>query len=62
MPIIRIASRPTTKEQRTILAKEIHEKIVEILKVPDEAVTIVFEDLPLDKFAVGGKLASEWLK
>ncbi|MGE5529798.1 MAG: tautomerase family protein [Patescibacteria group bacterium] len=60
MPILRISLwSGRTREQKAELAKALTDTMVEVAKVPTEAVTIQFEDLPKENWATGGKLHSE---
>jgi len=60
MPILRVclwAGR--TKEQKAELAKALTDTMVKVAKVPPEAVTIMFEELPKENWASKGVLHSE---
>jgi len=51
-----------TKEQKAELAKALTDTMVEVGKVPAQAVTIQFEDLPKENWATAGKLHTELFK
>lgn len=60
MPILRVSLwSGRTREQKAELAKALTEVMVQVAKVPPEAVTIQFEDLPKENWAAGGKLHTE---
>ena len=46
-----------TKEQKAELAKAITDATVKVLEAPPEAVHVVFQDIPKEDWAVGGKLS-----
>jgi 4-oxalocrotonate tautomerase len=48
-----------TKEQKAELAKAITEALVSIAKTHAEHVTVVFEDVAKENWAIGGVLSSE---
>ena len=63
MPILRVSLwTGRTKDQKAQLAKALTETMVDVAKVPAEAVTIQFEELPQENWATGGKLHSELFK
>jgi len=60
MPLLRVSMWPgRTVEQKARLAKALTDTMMEVAKVPAEAVTIQFEDLPKENWATAGKLHSE---
>jgi 4-oxalocrotonate tautomerase len=60
MPIIRISLwSGRTKEQKAELARALTETMEKVGKVPPEAVTIMFEELPKENWATKGILHSE---
>ena len=60
MPILRVSLwSGRTKEQKAELAKALTDTMVKVAKVPPEAVTIMFEELPKDNWASKGILHSE---
>ena len=63
MPILRVSLwTGRTKQQKAELAKALTDTMVDVAKVPAEAVTIQFEELPQENWATGGKLHSELFK
>ncbi|GBD11728.1 2-hydroxymuconate tautomerase [bacterium HR23] len=60
MPIVRIEMWPgRTKAQKAELARVITEAMVTIAHTTPEAVIVVFEEVPKENWAQGGRLASE---
>lgn len=60
MPILRVSLwSGRTKESKAELAKALTDTMVKVAKVPPEAVTIMFEELPKENWASGGVLHSE---
>ncbi len=60
MPILRVSLwSGRTKEQKAELAKVLTDAMVKVAKVPPEAVTVMFEELPKDNWASKGILHSE---
>ena len=60
MPIVRVSLwSGRTKEQKAELAKALTDTRVEVAKVPAEAVTVLFEELPKESWATRGRLHSE---
>lgn len=60
MPIVRVEMwEGRTKEQKAELAKAITEALVSIAKTHAEHVTVVFEDVAKENWAIGGVLSSE---
>jgi 4-oxalocrotonate tautomerase len=60
MPILRVSLwAGRTKEQKAELAKALTDAMVKVAKVPPEAVTIMFEELPKENWASRGVLHSE---
>jgi 4-oxalocrotonate tautomerase len=63
MPILRVSLwTGRTKDQKAQLAKALTDTMVDVAKVPAEAVTIQFDELPQENWATGGKLHSELFK
>ena len=63
MPLVRVSMwSGRTKEQKAKLAKALTDTMVEVAKVPAQAVLIQFEDLPKENWATGGQLHSELFK
>ncbi|MFN3975324.1 MAG: tautomerase family protein [Dehalococcoidia bacterium] len=60
MPIVRIEMWPgRTKAQKAELARVITEAMVTIAHTTPEAVIVVFDEVPKENWAQGGRLASE---
>jgi len=60
MPILRVSLwAGRTKDQKAELAKALTDTMVKVAKVPPEAVTIMFEELPKENWASRGILHSE---
>ena len=60
MPILRVSLwSGRTKENKAELAKALTDTMVKVAKVPPEAVTIMFEELPKENWSTGGVLHSE---
>ena len=60
MPILRVSLwAGRTKEKKAELAKALTDTMVKVAKVPPEAVTIMFEELPKENWATGGTLHTE---
>ena len=63
MPLIRVSLwTGRTKQQKAELAKALTDTMVQVAKVPAQAVTIQFEELPKENWATGGQLHSELFK
>lgn len=63
MPILRVSLwSGRTKKQKAALARALTDAMVEVAKVPAQAVTIQFEEMPKENWATGGKLHSELFK
>ncbi|MEK7396672.1 MAG: tautomerase family protein [Candidatus Poribacteria bacterium] len=63
MPILRVSLwSGRTKEEKADLAKALTDTMVKVAKVPSEAVTIMFEELPKDCWSTGGVLHCEKYK
>jgi len=57
MPIVRIeAFEGRTLDQKRELAKAVTEAVSGIFKTPVEAVTVVFQDMKKEDYAIGGVL------
>ena len=60
MPIIHVELvEGRTKEQKKLLGEAITQATVDIVKVPKEAVKVIFVDMKKDDFMEGGVLRSE---
>ena len=60
MPILRVSLwSGRTKQQKAELARALTDTLVEVAKVPAQAVTIQFEELPKENWATGGELHTE---
>ncbi len=60
MPIVRIEMWPgRTHAQKAELARVITEAVVTIAHTKPESTIVVFQDVPLENYAVGGLLASD---
>ncbi len=60
MPIVRIeAFEGRTLDQKRDLAKAVTEAVSGIFKTPAEAVTIVFQDMKKENYAIAGVLYSD---
>ncbi len=60
MPILRVSLwSGRTKEEKARLAQALTDTMVETAKVPAQAVTIMFEELPKENWATGGELHTE---
>ena len=60
MPLLRVSMwSGRTKEQRSDLAKALTDTMVQVAKVPAQAVTILFEELPKENWATEGRLHTE---
>jgi 4-oxalocrotonate tautomerase len=63
MPILRVSLwSGRTKEEKADLAKALTDTMVKVAKVPSDAVTIMFEELPKDCWSTGGVLHCEKYK
>ena len=63
MPILRVSLwSGKTKQQKADLAKALTDTVVQVTKVPAQAVTIQFEEMPKENWATGGQLHSELFK
>lgn len=49
-------------EEKKKLAKEITNVVTDNIKCPESAVTVIFRDVPMHNWAIGGQLASEIFK
>jgi 4-oxalocrotonate tautomerase family enzyme len=60
MPFIKFYIWPvTTVQQRAKLAKGVTQVVQDVLDVPAEAVTVFFDEIPQDCWAMAGKLAGK---
>ena len=60
MPILRVGMwAGRTVSQKAELAKALTEAMVNIVHCPPDAVTIIFEDIAKENWAVAGVLSSE---
>lgn len=60
MPILRVSLwSGRTKEQKAELSKALTDTMVEVAKVPAEAVTVILEEWPKENWATGGELHSD---
>ena len=60
MPILRVSLwSGRTKQQKAELARALTDTLVEVAKVPAQAVTIQFEEMPKENWATGGELHTE---
>ncbi len=59
MPYITLDGPKMTKEQKAQLVKEFTESAVKILKLPQQAFTVIIRETDPDNVGVGGKLLSE---
>ncbi len=60
MPILKVSLwAGRTKEQKAELAEALTDTMVKVAKVPPEAVTIMFEELPKENWASRGVVHSE---
>ena len=60
MPVIRVSMwKGRTHEQKAELAKAITNVMVEVGKTKAEAVTIIFEEVEKENWAIAGSLASD---
>lgn len=63
MPILRVSLwSGRSEKQKADLAAALTETMVQVGNVPAQAVTIMFEELPKENWASGGKLHSELYK
>lgn len=63
MPLLRVSMwSGRTKEQKAELAKALTDTMVQVAKVPPQAVTIQIEEMPKENWATGGTLHSELFK
>ena len=49
-------------EEKKRLAKGITNVVTDNIKCPESAVTVIFRDVPMHNWAIGGQLASETFK
>ena len=60
MPILRVSMwAGRSKEQKAELARALTDTMVKVAKVPEEAVTVMFEELPKENWASRGVLHTE---
>lgn len=63
MPLIRVSLwTGRTRQQKAELAKALTDTMVQVAKVPAQAVTIQFEEMPKENWATGGQLHSVLFK
>ena len=63
MPILRVSMWPgRSKDQKATLAEALTDTMVRIANVSPQSVTIQFEELPKENWALGGKLHTELFK
>ncbi len=63
MPLIRVSLwTGRTQQQKAELAKALTDTMVQVAKVPAQAVTIQFEEMPKENWATGGQLHSVLFK
>jgi 4-oxalocrotonate tautomerase len=63
MPILRVSLwSGRTKKQKAEIAKALTDTMVQVAKVPAQAVMIQFEELPKENWATGGELHTELFK
>lgn len=59
MPILRVSLWVgRSKEEKADLARALTDTMVKVAKVPEEAVTVMFEELPKENWASKGTLHS----
>ena len=60
MPFIKFEIWPgTTKKQRQEIAEGVTEVVRNVLDVPKDVVSVVFNEIPKDRWAVGGRLVDD---
>ncbi len=60
MPIVRVEMWPgRTQAQKRELARQITEVVCNVAQTTPEATIVVFQDVPKENWAQGGRLASE---
>jgi 4-oxalocrotonate tautomerase len=63
MPLLRVSLwTGRTRQQKAELAKALTDTMVQVAKVPAQAVTIQFEEMPKENWATGGQLHSVLFK
>lgn len=63
MPILRVSLwSGRTKGEKAEMAEALTEAMVRVGKVPAQAVTVIFEELPKENWATGGQLHTELFK
>ena len=63
MPIVRVEMwAGVTSELKRCIAKGITDVMVDSVKCPVEAVTIIFDEVPKDNWVIGGKFCSDTFK
>lgn len=63
MPIVRVELWPgKTQEVKRKVAKAITEVMVENIGCPAQAVTVLFDEIPQENWAIGGELCSNIFK
>ena len=56
MPFVRISMFPRPQEVKKALAKDLTAVISKHCRIPPEATWILFEDVPQERWAMGGEL------
>jgi 4-oxalocrotonate tautomerase len=60
MPVVRIEIwEKQSAEFKRNMAKDITKIVTEHVKCPDKAVTVIFEEIPKENWAIGGELACD---
>lgn len=59
MPVISITMGESTKEQKKALISGLTETAVEITGIPQQAFTVLINELSYDSIGVGGKTVTE---
>ena len=59
MPIITIESSPLTVDKKREAAAAITSEFSRISGIPEQAITVLFHELPRESIATGGRLLSD---
>jgi len=59
MPVVRVSSFPQSKDTRQALAEEITEVVHRHTGIAKDFIWIIFDAVPQENWAVGGRLVSE---